>query len=108
MYCVFHILVNSDREIADAVGGIQPRICPTNIFPDTLLLSGMERMVINQFTNFVNIGERCNVAGSKKFLRLIKCGKFEVLIPTAVQLCIYVSTCVFQFKNDGTRKYDCL
>ena len=34
-------------------------------------------MRINQHTNFVNIGERCNVAGSKKFCRLIKNGAFD-------------------------------
>ena len=31
-------------------------------------------------TNFINIGERCNVAGSRKFLRLIKTDKYEVQI----------------------------
>ena len=37
-------------------------------------------MKINKFTNFVNIGERCNVAGSKRFCRLITSGKYEVNI----------------------------
>ena len=37
-------------------------------------------MKVNKFTNFLNIGERCNVAGSRKFLRLIKSNKFEVRI----------------------------
>ena len=35
-------------------------------------------MRINATTNFVNIGERCNVAGSRKFARLIKEGKYDV------------------------------
>ena len=35
-------------------------------------------MRINIHTNFVNIGERCNVAGSRKFCRLITSGKYEV------------------------------
>ena len=39
--------------------------------------STLEPMRINQHTNFVNIGERCNVAGSKKFCRLIKNGAFD-------------------------------
>ena len=39
---------------------------------------GLEGMRINQLTNFVNIGERCNVAGSRRFARLITAGKFEV------------------------------
>ena len=44
-------------------------------------------MTINQFTNFVNIGERCNVAGSRKFLRLIKSSNFEVFF-------LWTGTCV--------------
>jgi 5-methyltetrahydrofolate--homocysteine methyltransferase len=71
------------RAIADAVRGIQPRICPTCVNPDALLLSGMEQMIINKHTNFVNIGERCNVAGSRKFLRLIKSGNYEEALSVA-------------------------
>ena len=36
-----------------------------------LWLSGLERLVVKREMNFMNIGERCNVAGSRKFLRLI-------------------------------------
>lgn len=36
-----------------------------------LWLSGLEPLVVNRSKNFINIGERCNVAGSRKFLRLI-------------------------------------
>ncbi|MDR2041234.1 MAG: methionine synthase [Tannerella sp.] len=43
----------------------------------TLWLSGLERLEVKQENNFVNIGERCNVAGSRKFLRLIKEGSYE-------------------------------
>ena len=39
--------------------------------PADLWLSGLERLVVNRGMNFMNIGERCNVAGSRKFLRLI-------------------------------------
>ncbi|WP_081211960.1 methionine synthase [Salegentibacter sediminis] len=42
-----------------------------------LRLSGLEALVITPESNFVNVGERTNVAGSKKFLRLIKEEKFE-------------------------------
>ena len=41
-------------------------------------LSGLEPARITPDTLFVNIGERCNVAGSRRFCRLIKDGKFEV------------------------------
>lgn len=40
-------------------------------YPTHLWLSGLERLVVNRSMNFINIGERCNVAGSRKFLRLI-------------------------------------
>ena len=42
-----------------------------------LKLSGLEPLVITPNTNFVNVGERTNVTGSRKFLRLIKEEKFE-------------------------------
>lgn len=37
----------------------------------SLVLSGMESLIVSRERNFVNVGERCNVAGSRKFLRLI-------------------------------------
>lgn len=43
----------------------------------TLRLSGLEPLVIFEGSNFINVGERTNVTGSKKFLRLIKEGQFE-------------------------------
>ena len=42
-----------------------------NAYPTDLWLAGLERLVVNREMNFINIGERCNVAGSRKFLRLI-------------------------------------
>lgn len=38
---------------------------------------GLEPMRIGPYTNFINIGERCNVAGSKRFCNLIKQNKYE-------------------------------
>jgi 5-methyltetrahydrofolate--homocysteine methyltransferase len=49
----------------------------------TLRLSGLEPLVITKETNFVNVGERTNVTGSKKFLRLIKEGNFEQALDVA-------------------------
>ena len=40
--------------------------------PETMWLSGLELMEAGATASFVNVGERCNVAGSRKFLRLIK------------------------------------
>ncbi len=48
-----------------------------------LKLSGLEPLVVTPETNFVNVGERTNVAGSKKFLRLIKEEKFEEALDVA-------------------------
>lgn len=42
-----------------------------------LQLSGLELFELNPTINFVNVGERCNVAGSRKFLRLIKEKNYE-------------------------------
>ncbi|AZA81915.1 methionine synthase [Chryseobacterium lactis] len=42
-----------------------------------LRLSGLEPLIITPESNFINVGERTNVAGSKKFLRLIKEEKFS-------------------------------
>lgn len=39
---------------------------------------GLEPFRIGPYTNFVNIGERCNVAGSRKFATLIMAGNYEV------------------------------
>ncbi len=50
----------------------------------TLQLSGLEAAVITPESNFVNIGERTNVTGSAKFLRLIKDGNFEQALEVAL------------------------
>lgn len=55
-----------------------PRKPSPNPYKGHMLLSGLEPFRIGKDTNFVNIGERCNVAGSRKFLRLIKDGKYDV------------------------------
>ncbi len=46
-------------------------------------LSGLEPLVLNEHSNFINIGERTNVAGSKKFLRLIKNEEFDEALSVA-------------------------
>lgn len=51
----------------------------------TLRLSGLEPLVITKETNFVNVGERTNVTGSKMFLRLIREGNFEEALTVARQ-----------------------
>lgn len=46
-------------------------------------LSGLEMLEVSPQINFLNIGERCNVAGSRKFLRLIKEQKYEEALDIA-------------------------
>ena len=48
-----------------------------------LKLSGLEPLVITPESNFVNVGERTNVAGSRKFLRLINEEKFDEALDIA-------------------------
>uniref|UniRef100_A0A2R8ZAU2 Methionine synthase n=1 Tax=Pan paniscus TaxID=9597 RepID=A0A2R8ZAU2_PANPA len=65
------------REIAEAVKNCKPRVPPATAFEGHMLLSGLEPFRIGPYTNFVNIGERCNVAGSRKFAKLIMAGNYE-------------------------------
>ena len=46
-------------------------------------LSGLEPLVLNENSNFINVGERTNVAGSRQFLRLIKDEKFDEALEIA-------------------------
>ncbi|GAA4758780.1 MULTISPECIES: methionine synthase [Flavobacterium] len=48
-----------------------------------LKLSGLEPLIVTPETNFVNVGERTNVTGSRKFLRLIKEGNYEEALDIA-------------------------
>lgn len=51
----------------------------------TLQLSGLEPLVVTPESNFINIGERCNVTGSKMFLRLIKEERFDEALSVALE-----------------------
>ena len=56
-----------------------------NIIYPYLRLSGLEPLVIRPESNFVNVGERTNITGSKKFARLIRENKFEEALVVARQ-----------------------
>lgn len=71
------------RAIANAVEGIAPRQIP-DIKP-ACRLSGLEPFNIYDDSLFVNVGERTNVTGSKKFLRLIREEKFAEALEVAQQ-----------------------
>ncbi len=66
---------------AQIAKGVVPRNVPQR--SDALLLSGMEPLVVDESTNFMNIGERCNVAGSRKFARLIREENFDEALSIA-------------------------
>jgi len=51
--------------------------------PRYLKLSGLEPLIITPESNFINVGERTNVAGSRKFLRLVKEGNFDEALTVA-------------------------
>uniref|UniRef100_A0A8B9FMD5 Methionine synthase n=1 Tax=Amazona collaria TaxID=241587 RepID=A0A8B9FMD5_9PSIT len=70
------------REIAQAVKFCKPRV-PPSLSQGYMLLSGLEPFRIGPYTNFVNIGERCNVAGSRKFAKLIMAGNYEEALSVA-------------------------
>ena len=63
------------------VEGKQPRkpVTPST----TMWLSGLEMLDVTPDVHFVNVGERCNVAGSRKFLRLIKEKQYDEAISIA-------------------------
>ncbi|WFB34408.1 methionine synthase [Kiritimatiellota bacterium B12222] len=71
------------RAIAEAVSGYAPRKAP-EVKPYTRLC-GLEPFVIRPDTNFVNVGERTNVTGSRKFARLIKEESYEEALDIARQ-----------------------
>ncbi|MEM0991958.1 MAG: methionine synthase [Bacteroidota bacterium] len=70
------------RLMSEAVKGIVPRSIP-KADPYTML-SGLEPLVIRPETNFVNVGERTNVTGSRKFARLIKSGDYDEALSVAL------------------------
>ena len=51
--------------------------------PNTMWLSGLEMLDVTPEVHFVNVGERCNVAGSRKFLRLIQEKQYDEAISIA-------------------------
>lgn len=69
------------REIVRLAGKYQGR--PEIQRGHVMKLSGLEPVTINELSNFVNIGERCNVTGSKKFARLIREGNYEAALAIA-------------------------
>jgi len=69
------------RAIANLMENYPPRIAEAK--PIKTRIAGLEQLTIDENTNFVNIGERTNVAGSRKFARLIREKKYEEALDIA-------------------------
>ncbi|HRJ13411.1 MAG TPA: methionine synthase [Saprospiraceae bacterium] len=71
------------RAMAEAVQGLPPR--PRTTPPPYTMLSGLEPLIIRPDTNFVNVGERTNVTGSRQFAKLILNGDYATALEVARQ-----------------------
>ncbi|HCW78661.1 MAG TPA: methionine synthase, partial [Gemmatimonadetes bacterium] len=71
------------RAIADSVADVEPRRLPD--LPTRTRLSGLEPLSIGPESLFVNVGERTNVTGSRRFARLILDDDYETAVDVALQ-----------------------
>lgn len=71
------------RQLGERVRPLPPRAVPE--LPPRCQLSGLEALTITPAANFINIGERANVAGSPRFLKLIKDGQLDQALEVARQ-----------------------
>ncbi|MFM9050697.1 MAG: methionine synthase [Bacteroidota bacterium] len=69
------------QHIAGLAKKVGPRLIPD--VPPFMRLSGLEAVVLRPDSNFMNVGERTNVTGSRKFLRLIKENQYEEALAIA-------------------------
>lgn len=71
------------KRMAELAAHYKPR--PRKEIPRFMRLSGLEPLVVTPEINFVNVGERTNVTGSAKFLKLIKEEKYEEALDVALE-----------------------
>ena len=71
------------RAIAQAVAAVPPRQVPA--IPPLSNYSGLEPLILREGMNFINVGERTNVTGSKKFAKLIIDGNYDEALAVARQ-----------------------
>ena len=71
------------KAMAEAVEGISPRTIPEQ--DNILYVSGLESVSVDRRNNLTNVGERTNVAGSRKFAKLIAAGDYETGLQIAAQ-----------------------
>ena len=71
------------KKLKEAVEGLPPRQIPS--IDRKMRLSGLEPLTVSPESNFINVGERTNVAGSPRFAKMIKEGRFEDALSVARQ-----------------------
>lgn len=85
------------EKIVAACEGSRPR--ELSPYYNNMRLSGLETFSFTDNINFVNIGERCNIAGSRRFKRLIKSGEYDEALAVAqkqgVCQCVCMYACLF-------------
>ncbi|KAI9104481.1 methionine synthase [Phlyctochytrium arcticum] len=64
------------KAVADMCKNFKPRVPPV-LDPLTGIISGLETLKMNKQTGFINVGERCNVSGSRVFAKKILNGQYE-------------------------------
>ncbi|KAJ2774496.1 hypothetical protein IWQ57_000800, partial [Coemansia nantahalensis] len=71
------------KAIHDACKDFAPRVPGPDVRKEKMILSGLEPLIYDETSNFLNIGERCNVAGSRKFARHIVNDEYEEALAIA-------------------------
>ncbi len=69
------------RKIADSVKDLPPRSIP--VVERNSAFSGLEVLTVRPETNFINVGERCNISGSARFRKMIIEGKYDEAVSVA-------------------------
>ena len=73
------------RAVAAAIDGVAPRQLPTTSLSHDSEFSGLERLALRPDSNFLMIGERTNVTGSRRFARLVKDGDYTTASEVALE-----------------------
>jgi len=71
------------RSIAERLRGIAPRVVPS--VKSATRYAGLEVLTVDESSNFIMVGERTNVTGSKKFANLIKAGDYQKALEVAAE-----------------------
>ncbi|KAJ1962317.1 hypothetical protein GGI12_002719, partial [Dipsacomyces acuminosporus] len=71
------------KAIYETCKDFKPRVPPADVRKEKMILSGLEPLIYDENSNFLNIGERCNVAGSRKFARHIINDEYEEALAIA-------------------------